>query len=444
MAQKIGTIDEIYMDAQTSKPEWLAVKTGLFGSKVSFIPIAEASDAGDDVRVPYDKAQVKDAPTPRPTASSPRTRRPLSTATTGSTTQRPARTPGCPAGQRRQQTDRDAVGHDTSGPTTDDAMTRSEEELRGGQASRESGRARLRKYVVTEEVEQTVPVQREEVRLEREPITDANVGDAKDGPAISEEEHEVMLHEEEVVTEKRAVPKERVRMDKQTVTDEQTVSEEVRKEQIEAERDTHAAAAAANTQKGKVGRARSARPTQTVERDGRRVKWRSRRNRFSGCCAAEATRPRPARPTRSFPTTSTSSAIQGRCPNSESIPASCSPRQCSPSSGSAQSQTSRSSRTASREQLNGNATRRAPNPTIEGDMMSEKHDQPARPEQPRRGGFEEGQQTLPDSERVGQFSDGNEALPDDERVGQFSDGNERLPDSEREGQFSDSVEPAER
>ena len=82
-------------------------------------------------------------------------------------------------------------------PTTDDAMTRSEEELRvGNDAARESGRARLRKYVVTEQVEMTVPVQREEVRVEREPITDANVGEATAGPDISEEEHEVVLHEE--------------------------------------------------------------------------------------------------------------------------------------------------------------------------------------------------------------------------------------------------------
>ena len=127
------------------------------------------------------------------------------------------------------------MGHDTSGPTTDDAMTRSEEELKVGTASRESGRARLRKYVVTEQVQQTVPVQHEEVRLEREPITDANVGDATDGPEISEEEHEVTLHEEEVVVEKRAVPKERVRLDKDTVTDERTVSEEVRKERIDTD-----------------------------------------------------------------------------------------------------------------------------------------------------------------------------------------------------------------
>src|ERR687897_727381 len=154
-----------------------------------------------------------------PTASSPSRRRPSSTPTTG------------------WSTASGAVGRDTSGPTTDDAMTRSEEELRVGKVDQERGRARLRKYVVTEEVQQTVPVRREEVRVEREPITDGNVDDALDGPAISEEEHEVVLHEEQPVVEKRTVPKERVRMDKQSVTDEAQVSEEVRKERIEADGD---------------------------------------------------------------------------------------------------------------------------------------------------------------------------------------------------------------
>jgi uncharacterized protein (TIGR02271 family) len=120
-----------------------------------------------------------------------------------------------------------------SGEETDDAMTRSEEELRVGTTEREAGRARLRKYVVTENETRTVPVKREEVRVEREPITDANVGDAMDGPAISEEEHEVVLHEEEVVAEKRAVPKERVRLDKDVEVEERTVSEQVRSEQVE-------------------------------------------------------------------------------------------------------------------------------------------------------------------------------------------------------------------
>jgi uncharacterized protein (TIGR02271 family) len=80
-----------------------------------------------------------------------------------------------------------------------------------------------------------VPVTREEVRVEREPITDANVGNALDGPAISEEEHEVTLRAERAVVEKEAVPVERVRLDKQLVTEQEQVSEDIRKEQIEVE-----------------------------------------------------------------------------------------------------------------------------------------------------------------------------------------------------------------
>ncbi|HEX8487405.1 MAG TPA: YsnF/AvaK domain-containing protein [Propionibacteriaceae bacterium] len=129
------------------------------------------------------------------------------------------------------------VGHDTSGPTTDDAMTLSEERLNVGVQRREAGRARLRKYVVTENVTQTVPVSREEVRIEREPITDANIGNATSGPAISEEEHEVILHEERPVVEKEAVPVERVRLDTETVTEQRQVSEQVRKEQIDTDVD---------------------------------------------------------------------------------------------------------------------------------------------------------------------------------------------------------------
>ena len=97
----------------------------------------------------------------------------------------------------------------------------------------EVGKARLRKYVVTEQQQVTVPVTREEVTLDREPITDANVGSALDGPTISEEEHEVTLHAERPVVDTEAVPVERVRLGKQTVTEQESVSAAVRKEQIE-------------------------------------------------------------------------------------------------------------------------------------------------------------------------------------------------------------------
>jgi uncharacterized protein (TIGR02271 family) len=136
-------------------------------------------------------------------------------------------------------TDTDAdpgtVGRDGSGPTTDDAMTRSEEQLHVDKERGETGRARLRKYVVKDQETVTVPVEREEVRVQREPVTDANRGAALDGPAISEEEHEVTLHAERARVDKEAVPVERVRMDKETVRDEDTITDEVRKEQIEAD-----------------------------------------------------------------------------------------------------------------------------------------------------------------------------------------------------------------
>ena len=114
-------------------------------------------------------------------------------------------------------------------------MTRSEEQLRVGIESRERGRARLRKYVVTEHEQHTVPVRREEVRVEHEPITEVNRGQAMQGPDIGEAEHEVVLHEEVPVVDKVVTPKERVRMSTETRRDDKTISDDVRKERIEAE-----------------------------------------------------------------------------------------------------------------------------------------------------------------------------------------------------------------
>jgi uncharacterized protein (TIGR02271 family) len=123
---------------------------------------------------------------------------------------------------------------DTDTDTHDDAMTRSEEELQVvGTRTRETGKARLRKQVVTEHVTETVPVQREEAVVEREPITDANRDDAMDGPRLTEDEREVTLHEEEPVAEKRTVPKERVRLGKHARTDRDVVAGDVAREDIE-------------------------------------------------------------------------------------------------------------------------------------------------------------------------------------------------------------------
>jgi uncharacterized protein (TIGR02271 family) len=254
---KIGSAAEVYLDDETGQPEWVTVRTGLFGTKESFVPIRNADLTNDGVRVPVSKSKVKDAPKIDTDGHlSPQEEQELyryygmgagtDTAQTMTTTQTTTGMAGTGvAGTGRTDTGRTGtdvnehgtVGHDTSGPTTDDAMTLSEERLNVGTRSEEVGRARLRKYVVTENVTETVPVSHEEVRLQREPITDANVGNAMDGPAISEEEHEVVLHAETPVVEKEAVPVERVRLDKTTVTEQTQVSEGLRKEEVELDGD---------------------------------------------------------------------------------------------------------------------------------------------------------------------------------------------------------------
>ena len=247
---KIGSAGEVYLDDETGQPEWVTVRTGLFGTKESFVPIRNADLTDDGIRVPVSKDRVKDAPKIDTDGHlSPQEEEELyryygmgvGTTDTGVETMTTTETTTGVAGTGYATDATDApgtVGRDTSGPTTDNAMTLSEERLNVGTRSEEIGRARLRKYVVTENVTETVPVSHEEVRLEREPITDANVGNALDGPAISEEEHEVTLRAERPVVEKEAVPVERVRLDKTTVTDEAQVNEEVRKEQIDVDGDT--------------------------------------------------------------------------------------------------------------------------------------------------------------------------------------------------------------
>ena len=227
---KIGSIGQIYVDDSTGEPSWVTVRTGLFGMSESFVPLEGATDNGKDIMVNYDKDTVKDAP--RIDAD-----RQLSPDEEETLYAHYGMTSGSGHRDRHKGQDWGKKGH-TSGTATDEAMTVSEERLRVGTEKRESGRARLRKYVVTENVTKTVPVSHEEVRVEREPITDANVGAAKSGPDISEEEHEVVLHEERPVVEKDVVPTERVRLTKETTTHDETVSGEVRKEQVDTDVDS--------------------------------------------------------------------------------------------------------------------------------------------------------------------------------------------------------------
>ena len=255
---KIGTVGQIYLDTTTNEPSWASVRTGLFGMSESFVPLSDATRDGDDLRVGYSKDLVKGAPRVDDDASlSEEDERNLysyygvgyetsnagydtsSTRDYDTTSNRDYDTTN--VGQAGLGSTSDSgvrpAGYDTSGPTTDDAMTISEERLNVGTERVEAGRARLRKHVVTEQRTETVPVSHEEVRLEREPITDANVDSALAGPAISEEEHEVVLTEERPVVEKETVPVERVRLGTETVTENEQVTESVRHEEVELDGD---------------------------------------------------------------------------------------------------------------------------------------------------------------------------------------------------------------
>jgi len=237
---KLGTIEEIYLDAETNEPEWALVNTGLFGTKSTFVPLRDATEAEGALRVAFDKQTIKDAPKMDPDGQLSQREEAELYRQYGMEYSQARSDTGLPEGGGRSERDyaeEGRVERGISGTAGDDAMTRSEEELRVGTTERETGRARLRKYVVTDEVEETVPVQREEIRVEREPITDENRDAAMSGPELSEAEHDVVLHEEEPVAEKRVVPKERVRLDKDSKTEERTVSDEVRREEIEVEGD---------------------------------------------------------------------------------------------------------------------------------------------------------------------------------------------------------------
>jgi uncharacterized protein (TIGR02271 family) len=217
-SELVGPIGEIYVDDVTGVPDWVTVRTGLFGTAETFVPLENARVQEGDLVVPYAKDLIKDAPrVDADGALSPQEEQVLyrhyGVGDSGLDD----------SGDRPNQSD----------PATDTAMTRSEERLVVGTQQREAGRARLRKYVVTEHVTRTVPVRHEEVRVTREPITDADRGAVGADLVIRDEDYEIVLHAETPVVEKVVVPVERVRLDTLTVTGQERVSADIRKEQIE-------------------------------------------------------------------------------------------------------------------------------------------------------------------------------------------------------------------
>ena len=241
---KVGKVEQVFLDDNTGEPTFLTVNTGLFGAKESFVPAKDARQDGDRVVLPYQKDVIKDAPkVDADQHLSPAEEEELyryyelnydnghgadrdRTAAAGT-----AGTAGvAAAGRDGDLTDRDrnVADHD------DASVVRHEERLKVGTQESETGRARLRKYVVTDHETVDVPVEREEVTVERTPIRDGQVGTG----TIGEEEVEVSLHEERPVVEKETVAVEEVGLNKETVRDTQRVEADVRKEQVDVETDT--------------------------------------------------------------------------------------------------------------------------------------------------------------------------------------------------------------
>ncbi len=224
---KVGTIEDIYLDDDSGQPEWVTVSTGWFGTARQFVPIAGTSAHDDGLRVSATTDMIKDAP---------------SIDDDGHLSEADERRLYEHYGFDFESTDHEATyggreradeGFEYADTTAADAsaVTRSEEEVSVDKREREAGRVRLRKYVVTEDVDVTVPVKKQVARVVR------TTTDGEGNIATEDTDEEIVLTEEELVVDKKTVAKENVRLETDTVVEDEHVTESVRKERVEVEGD---------------------------------------------------------------------------------------------------------------------------------------------------------------------------------------------------------------
>lgn len=242
---KLGEVQEVFVDDHSGKPTFVEVKHGLFGMSSSLVPLKGHRLQGDDLQLAFDKDRIKDAPnvdadqglTPEEqnrifehygvgsaqdqtdyVANNSRDDR--AGVVGGAATHRDE--------NRTDVADRDRVAGDNS-------IIRSEEQLDVHKEQVQSGKARLRKYVVEDTETVEVPVTREEVRVERTPISEADAANFRG--EIGEDEASVVLNEERVDVTKKTVPVEKVNLAKEQVTETERVTETLAKERIETDAD---------------------------------------------------------------------------------------------------------------------------------------------------------------------------------------------------------------
>jgi hypothetical protein len=260
-SNKIGEVVSVYLDNETDRPEWAVVRTGLFGMRSSFVPLADAREVGDEVQVPHRRLQVKEAPNIEPDGQlSPAeeaelyrhygldydTVPPDSGAPSGQTvaepdglTHEPERTDQVGATGGLADTGMDAqpptraseTGSSDLDREPDNSLIESEQGRGGardglpatgggepveparqdrfpvgegvsrpfvyetpgrpdggaGTRRRQPGQVRLRRYLVTEVVTDTEAGQRHEVRVQSEPVSDAEVDAVRTPPDRQDE-----------------------------------------------------------------------------------------------------------------------------------------------------------------------------------------------------------------------------------------------------------------
>jgi uncharacterized protein (TIGR02271 family) len=284
--EKIGTVEHFFTDDRTGAPTWVAVSTGLFGTRHSVVPATDATFSEGSVRLPVTKDAVRTAPSVydqrldpeaeallrqhygldagttagTPTAGTATAGTTTAGTTTAGTTTAPvgddtttrdlSQLPGDHrAGGTEQDTvsiDREAARDQTvpvaavpTPPTTDGAMTRSEEQLRVTMERYAAKRVRVVKYVVTEEVQVTVPIRREEIRIEEIPLGDgapATAG-ALDTTGTGGLPETIVLHTERPVVGTEVVPVERVRLRTEWVQEHVQVRDQLRRERVDVDQD---------------------------------------------------------------------------------------------------------------------------------------------------------------------------------------------------------------
>ena len=260
--EKIGKVDDLFLD-ENDQPEYIGVKMGFLGMSSTLIPweVARTDENDRRIEVSVDKATAKDGPTfdddqditpdyEERVYSHYGLQRAQTDGARGTygeyygdeTYERSGEVgPGLRMGDTEtgefRGHGREQEGVNQPGDDLEDEdelrVQRSEEELRAGTREREAGAMNVRKRVRTDREQVRVPTRHEEVSVERVPVNEEGTG-----AEIGDDEISVPMVEEEVVTEKRPVVKEELRVRKESVQDEEVVEEDVRKEEVDVDDET--------------------------------------------------------------------------------------------------------------------------------------------------------------------------------------------------------------